>query len=126
MRNSLPAAEPRRLDLEYATSPQATGGERLAYLLNERHTPADWMAVVSADERAAHRERQHGRFDGRQTLSEYFDIANEDTEGRLPHEPGYCGRWEREARKARSVIELATSEGTAEAALLQLALPVAA
>lgn len=41
-----------------------------------------------------------GPIDG-PSLMELMDAANEDSEGRMPWEEGYEGRWEREARLAR-------------------------
>lgn len=119
MRNKKKAGRP---SLEHVLSAQATGDERLIYLLAGPVSINDWMAVVCADERAAHRECNEGRFDGRQTLAEYFDLANTDREDRYPHEAGYEGRWEREARQAREAIaaEHDLGEAEADAAVIQL------
>lgn len=40
-----------------------------------------------------------------QSELEVYDVAWEDSEGRLPIDPGYCGRWQREAEAAKRVRE---------------------
>lgn len=127
----MPKVKSKGLTLEYVTSPHANGDERLAFLLTNRLSINDHMAVLCADERAAIQEMREHRFDGRQTLIEYFDAANEDSNDRLPHEPGYEGRWDREVRLAREAAAAAgRSQQEADAAVVQLVMrfgePVAA
>lgn len=62
--------------------------------------PSAFLEAVVADERAAVDSGKR-----RQTLAEYFDAANEDSEGRLPHERGYYPRWQREADEAARALE---------------------
>lgn len=98
----------------------------------ERLTIQAWVDTVVADERSAVKERLAGVYDGRQTLAEYWDAANEDRNGLMPHEAGYEGRWDREARLAREAVaaEHNISEEDADAAVIQLIMrfaePVAA
>lgn len=66
-------------------------------------TPDEWVALVARDEQRAVRLIGQGRDPG-QGLLDYYDAANEDSEGRLPHEPGYCGRYQREVRALRAIV----------------------
>lgn len=40
-----------------------------------------------------------------QSVMELWDVAWEDSEGRLPFQAGYCGRWAREAAAAKEARE---------------------